>query len=184
MKFSIEYLAVISLTGFGIQSDAFHAGLLPTSNFRRWTKLEAIRLEDWQLLDNGSLVGAVKDHPTLLDGVVITTSPLSDLNMVVAANCTVQTTSGSEYTLGSPLEEGDDPRKTRAIDSRYYFGSGSSSNDDDVTINYDDEPTIDRLTMLQKVGIGSLVAGGCFSFGLGLGGIGGGKDKMTIPEVG
>jgi serine/threonine protein kinase len=57
-------------------------------------------LEDWQVLGNGRIVGRVQNHPSIPDGEVITTSPLSNPSSAFERK-TVQTNSGSKYTLGS-----------------------------------------------------------------------------------
>jgi hypothetical protein len=58
-------------------------------------------LEDWKLLSNGRIVGKVKNHPSIPDGEVITTSPLAKPN-TAAPRRTVSTSSGSKYQLGNP----------------------------------------------------------------------------------
>lgn len=58
-------------------------------------------LDNWKLLGNGRVVGRVRNHPSIPDGQVITTSPLSRPE-VAGPRKTVATSSGSKYTLGEP----------------------------------------------------------------------------------
>lgn len=83
-----------SLHSHAFQSPQF--GQRPSS-----IKLSLTTLEDWQLLDNGSVVGSVRGHPRLNDGDVITTSPLANPAEAGVAS-TVATISGSQYMLGTP----------------------------------------------------------------------------------
>lgn len=57
------------------------------------------QLTDWKILTNGRIVGTVKNHPTIPDGDVITTSPISRPDQV-GENKIVTTISGSKYKLG------------------------------------------------------------------------------------
>lgn len=58
-------------------------------------------LEEWQVLDDGKLVGKIKGDPKYTDGDIITTSPL--INPSVATESSfVQSMTGSKYLLGSP----------------------------------------------------------------------------------
>lgn len=155
MKFAVKcLLAAVAVS----QTGAFQT---PRSfSFRSATKLSVTTLEDWQLLDNGSVVGSVKGHPTLNDGDVITTSPLA--NPAAASTAAmVSTMTGSEYMLGTPM-------KLRPS------GAGGARSEGGV---------LDRSTVLKGAGMASLIAGG-FALGLGVGGgIGGGAAQMTVPEV-
>ncbi|KAG7370865.1 serine/threonine protein kinase [Nitzschia inconspicua] len=58
-------------------------------------------LDKWKVMPNGSVIGTVKNHPSIADGDVITTSPINNPN---AANrmVTVVTASGSKYKLLEP----------------------------------------------------------------------------------
>mmetsp|Transcript_42127 Transcript_42127/g.121694 ORF Transcript_42127/g.121694 Transcript_42127/m.121694 type:complete len:402 (+) Transcript_42127:122-1327(+) len=151
MKFSLKCLiaaAAISQTG------AFQAPHVHTA--RPFTKLSVTTLEDWQLLDNGSVVGSVRGHPELNDGDVITTSPLANPRDASAAS-RVATMTGSEYLLGNPM-----PRQAAVA-----------------------EGTLTRGAVIRGAGIAALTAGG-FALGLvsggSLGGIAGGP-QMTVPEA-
>lgn len=62
---------------------------------------KAPTLEGWKLLGNGRVVGTVKNHPSIPDGELITTSPLDNPSLVGPSK-TVATTSGSKYFLGQP----------------------------------------------------------------------------------
>jgi hypothetical protein len=58
-------------------------------------------LDKWKVMPNGSVIGTVKNHPSITDGDVITTSPINNPN---SANrmVTVTTASGSKYKLLEP----------------------------------------------------------------------------------
>jgi len=56
-------------------------------------------VDEWRVSRKGELLGVVSNHPTLPDGDVITTSPLSDPKSS-ADNKIVTTQSGSKYKLG------------------------------------------------------------------------------------
>lgn len=142
--------------------DAFVAPQAQVGARAATSQLSISTLDDWQLLENGSVVGSVQGHPTLNDGDVITTSPLSNPGDAVVYN-TVVTVSGSEYLLGSPLQ-----MKARSAPAASATEAG----------------TMDRGTLIKGAGLASLVAGG-FALGLGVGGGGGGSSApaMTVPEV-
>ena len=57
-------------------------------------------VEQWEILRNGALRGMVKNHPTIPNGDVITTSPLADPS-ASRNNGVVVTKSGSQYRLGT-----------------------------------------------------------------------------------
>ena len=93
-------VATLAVAGLHHQAEAFTAQpVVRPSNIR----LDETSLEDWQLLDNGSLVGSVRDHPSLSDGDIITTSPLSAPGSVMVDGL-VTTLSGSVYKLGKPMQ--------------------------------------------------------------------------------
>lgn len=56
-------------------------------------------VDGWRISRRGELLGVVSNHPTLPDGDLITTSPLSDPKSL-ADNKIVTTESGSKYKLG------------------------------------------------------------------------------------
>ena len=56
-------------------------------------------VDGWRISRKGELLGVVNNHPTLPDGDLITTSPLSDPKSL-ADNKIVTTESGSKYKLG------------------------------------------------------------------------------------
>jgi hypothetical protein len=158
MKFSAKCLiAVVAVVGFNSQASAF---ISPQAfGGRAVTKLDVTTLEQWQILDNGSVVGSVKGHPTLNDGDIITTSPLSNPGNI-RSEAVVSTLTGSQYMLGNPMT------LKRAV-------STSVS---------DEEPGIDRGTLIKGAGLAALIAGG-FVVGFGLGGGNFGGNQMTVPEV-
>lgn len=58
-------------------------------------------LDEWEVMDDGTVVGTVSNHPAIDDGDVIATSPLTD-PASAAALAIVTTLSGSKYKLGIP----------------------------------------------------------------------------------
>lgn len=56
-------------------------------------------LNDWKVLTNGRVVGTVKNHPSIPDGDIITTSPIARPDQVNESKI-VTTVSGSRYKLG------------------------------------------------------------------------------------
>jgi hypothetical protein len=58
-------------------------------------------LDDWKILKSGRVQGTIKNHPSIPDGDVITTSPISRPDKA-APKKTVETSSGSKYQLGQP----------------------------------------------------------------------------------
>ena len=152
MKFSI--VVVLSAAAFS-QSSAFHASSFASRTFP--TRLSVTTLEDWQLLDNGSVVGSVRGHPQLNDGDVITTSPLAN-PAEAGASTTVATMSGSQYMLGTPM-----PRQVRS-----------------------EEGTLTRGAVIRGAAIAAMTAGG-FALGLAAGNGGGGlslaPSPISVPEV-
>lgn len=119
------------------------------------TSLSVTTLDEWQLLENGSIVGSVRNHPTLADGDIITTSPLSRPD-TARNNNLVTTLTGSQYKLGFPISR---------------TGGGASNVE---------EPSFGRSSFVRTVGTASLFAGGV-ALGVGVGGIV--NPPMTIPEV-
>jgi hypothetical protein len=155
MNFSSKYLLfAVAVAGVNQQADAFahvrQASRLPS-------QLDVTTLDEWQVLDNGSVVGSVRDHPTLNDGDIITTSPLSNPGSVRSSG-TVTTFTGSQYKLGDPMQ--------------LKRNDGSSS--------VSDGPGLDRGTLIKGTGLAALFAGG-LAAGYGLSG--GLKPQNTIPEV-
>jgi hypothetical protein len=158
MKFSSKCLiAAVAVVGFNSQAGAFTSP--QAFGGRADTKLDVTTLDEWQLLDSGSVVGSVKGHPTLNDGDIITTSPLASRGDV-RTQAIVSTLTGSQYMLGKPMQ---------------LKQSGSNS------VSVSDEPGMDRGTLIKGAGLAALVAGG-FALGIGVGGNFGGS-QMTIPEV-
>ena len=156
MKFSVA--TIIALLGVA----NVNAFTTPRSiSTRAVTSLDATTLDEWQLLDNGSLVGSVRGHPTLSDGDVITTSPLSRPD-TARSNSMVGTLTGSQYQLGMPMQ----------------LNAGGSS-----MAPLAQEPGFGRSTFAKVVGTASLFAGGvALGVGVSTGGLGFNKP-MTIPEV-
>lgn len=152
MKFS--FATVMALFGVA-RVDAF---TLPrTVPTRTETSLDVTTLDQWQLLDNGSLVGSVRGHSTLRDGDVITTSPLSRPD-TARSNNMVSTLTGSQYQLGLPI------------------GSGTAM---DPLAN---EPGFGRSTFVKVAGTASLFAGGV-ALGVGVTSGLGTEKAMSIPEA-
>ena len=151
MKFSI--VTIIALVGVA-NVDAFTSPR--TVSTRAVTSLDVTTLDQWQLLENGSLVGSVRGHSTLRDGDVITTSPLSRPDTARSKNI-VSTLTGSQYQLGLPM-------------------GGTAM--DPMT----NEPGFGRSTFVQVAGTASLFAGGV-ALGVGLTSGLGTEKAMGIPEV-
>lgn len=152
MKFSLA--AVITLVGVS-NVQAFTA---PRSmSTRATTSLDVTTLDQWQLLENGSLVGSVRDHPSLGDGDVITTSPLSRPD-TARMNNMVATMTGSQYQLGMPMGRGT------------------------AMVPFADEPGFGRSTFVKVAGTASLFAGGV---ALGIESTGGlfSEPAVSIPEA-
>ena len=125
-------------------------------------------LEDWQLLDNGSVIGTVKGNPAYNDGDVITTSPLSNPAGATKASFVTSLT-GSEYLLGTP----------RFQTSR---GAGNGGNTDIVS---NGEVSRDQFVnqFLQVSGLVSLI-GGAAALGVNMGGSAGNSlVSTTSPPV-
>jgi serine/threonine protein kinase len=58
-------------------------------------------LDEWKILTNDRVQGIIRNHPTIPDGDIITTSPIKRPDKV-APRKTVETSSGSKYQLGQP----------------------------------------------------------------------------------
>lgn len=61
-------------------------------------------INNWKVLKNGRVVGTVKNHPSIPDGDIITTSPLAAPDLADRRKL-VETKSGSKYQLGEPVYE-------------------------------------------------------------------------------
>ena len=97
---------VIFLLSFRVQSWSFHGARLAPSRVHYRPSTTALSmnipmLENWKILGNGRMVGSVRNHPSIPDGQIITTSPLAKPEMA-GPRKTVSTNSGSKYRLGSP----------------------------------------------------------------------------------
>jgi serine/threonine protein kinase len=80
-------------------------GARSTSRSISSLRLAAIpEIERWRILEGGSVQGFVKNHPTIRDGDIITTSPLKAPN-AVGAKMVVVTSSGTKYKLLEPLKK-------------------------------------------------------------------------------
>jgi hypothetical protein len=153
MKFSFKCIfASLALAGFNSQTSAFTT---PRSG-RAATNLDVTTLEEWQLLDSGSIVGSVRGHPSLSDGDIITTSPLSTPGSATTEGV-ITTLTGSQYKLGAPMQ-----LKTPS------------------TLVSVDEPGMDRSSFLSSAGLVGLFAGGV---AVGVGVSSSGEKPMSVPEV-
>jgi hypothetical protein len=123
-----------------IAESCSRASAFITPNFGRFgTKLDITVLEEWQLLDDGTIIGSVRDHPTISDGDVITTSPLAYpavSSLSPDGGMLVSTLTGSQYKLGTPLRV----RK--------------------ITIPTDEQPAIDRSRLILSAGLLLFIAAG------------------------
>lgn len=70
------------------------------------------KIEEWEVLENGRVVGTIFNHPTIPNGDTITTSPISNPE-TAAPRKVVTTISGSKYQLGVPGTA--DSLKSRAM---------------------------------------------------------------------
>lgn len=71
-------------------------------------------LDQWKVLTNGRVVGTVKNHPSIPDGDIITTSPIRNPESATRRKV-VTTGSGSKYLLGRPGVRKDSKNKTISI---------------------------------------------------------------------
>jgi Protein kinase domain len=74
------------------------------SSISRLQMVAIPEIERWRILEGGSVQGFVKNHPTIRDGDIITTSPLKAPN-AVGAKMVVVTSSGTKYKLLEPLKK-------------------------------------------------------------------------------
>ena len=66
-------------------------------------------LDNWTISKNGEAIGRVSNHPSpnIIDGEMVTTSKLRNVNKIQAKEgSTVTTASGSKYKLGKPKSTG------------------------------------------------------------------------------
>jgi len=63
--------------------------------------LDATLIENWEMTQDGCVVGQTQGHPEMNDGEIISTSPLVNPQAAVPASF-VSTRSGSQYLLGTP----------------------------------------------------------------------------------
>jgi hypothetical protein len=159
MKFSSKcLLAIVAIFGINQEVGAFtspqqHAG-------RVASRLAVTTLDEWQMLDNGSVVGSVKGHPSLNDGDIITTSPLSN-PFGATTRSLVTTLTGSQYQLGKPME-------LKRPSSPVTVATAG--------------PGMER----RELGTTALAISGLFGLGIGAGvTLTGafGEKQMTVPEV-
>ncbi len=133
MKFSFLIAALVAQCASALQS--------PLTRPQQTASV----LEDWQLLENGCVVGKIKGNPRYTDGDVITTSPLANPAGATEASFVTSTT-GSSYLLGTP---------------RFGSPGGYGGTQAAVTRNNVDMPREDFVgNFLQVFGLTSLVAGG------------------------
>ena len=67
-------------------------------------------LDEWEVMDDGTVIGTVSGHPAIEDGDVIATSPLKNPSGA-AALAIVTTMSGSRYKLGIPALKTELPKR-------------------------------------------------------------------------
>jgi hypothetical protein len=123
MVFSRKYcLLAAALVASSANTDAFQsANVFANSNSNSnsrvsvSTRLPVTVIEEWQVQDNGCVVGKVRGSPDLPDGEFISTSPLAN-PAGASASTFVRSQSGSEYLLGSPRGQAfNAPRGTMPI---------------------------------------------------------------------
>ncbi len=152
MRFSVKHLlgvALVAQTSSALQSLQRPAGPKQTVSV----------LEDWQLLDNGCVVGKIKGNPAYNDGDVITTSPLANPAGATRASFVTSQT-GSEYLLGTPRF--DTPAGSNVVPTGNEVSRGQFVNN-----------------FLQVFGLTSLV-GGATALGFTVGGSGKGDSVASI----
>lgn len=95
---SFLLLLSIRIEGWSLQAPSTRVRSRPSASV---LSMAVPVLEDWKILGNGRVVGRVKNHPSIPDGEVITTSPLAKPSSA-GPRRTVATASGSKYQLGNP----------------------------------------------------------------------------------
>lgn len=103
MKLSVQYLVAALAIG---STGAF---VLPQGSVRTNPSLDATLIENWELTQDGCVVGQTQGHPDMSDGEIISTSPLVNPQAAVPASF-VSTRSGSQYLLGTPRANGVAPQ--------------------------------------------------------------------------
>ena len=73
-------------------------------------------LDKWKVISNGSVIGTVRNHPSIADGDVITTSPIQNPEKAKRQS-TVMTASGSKYYLLEPRGELSPAAKKREAEA-------------------------------------------------------------------
>ena len=71
-------------------------------------------MDQWKVLTNGRVVGTVKNHPSIPDGDIITTSPIVRPELAERRKI-VSTSSGSKYLLGIPGVRKDTANNNKTI---------------------------------------------------------------------
>jgi len=99
MKLSAQYLLAALAIG---STGAF---VLPQGSARLNQPLDATLIENWELTQDGCVLGQTQGHPEMIDGEIISTSPLVNPQAAVTASF-VSTRSGSQYLLGTPRAAG------------------------------------------------------------------------------
>ena len=94
-------LLLVTLVGRSVDAFSGNPFIIAVPRASSALTARAPVLENWKLLTNGRIRGTVKFHPDIPDGEQITTSPLSNPNSA-GRRKTVETFSGSKYTLGEP----------------------------------------------------------------------------------
>ena len=123
MKSSVS-LSVLAVIGIASRSFGF---VLPSTTTRTTTDGAAQcrtsssalsagipTVQDWKVLKNGAVQGQVKNHPTIPNGDIITTSPLTADPDSLRDNSIVVTKSGSKYRLGKSMTVAAPPKKNGA----------------------------------------------------------------------
>ena len=101
---------------------------MPSSSSRSLVVLKATPpiLERWVFLENGSVQGFVKNHPTFDDGDEITTSTLMP-NVDLTNGGLVKTRNGSQYKLGTPARGQKEVfRSKKALAAKISANTGGS----------------------------------------------------------
>ena len=92
-----------SSPGVGVMSSLRIRPSSSSSSATSSTQLGVTTLDKWKIMPNGSVIGTVRGHPSIEDGDVITTSPISNPD-AASRQSIVVTSSGSRYKLLEPRE--------------------------------------------------------------------------------
>ena len=166
MGFSTKFFLVAAFMASSTTTSAFQSARM--TNNRASTQLPVTVIEDWQVQENGCVVGKVRGSPDIMDGELISTSPLANPSGA-APSTFVRSATGSEYLLGTPKGAAF----AQAARGTMPLGAGPPA----VPVNNND---MSRNTFLQTGGYVALAAG---ATALGYNVLSGGVLDSTPAEV-